>query len=235
MDDFQVIAMDALQVCFELSACNLCSVVRAFVLQAASQKRHAEVATLLKEYARANDVQPAAMGMQDLIVFMMKTAEVVATGDISQKQVCSFFMITDWSICESCIFPSRLCQVNLWIKLRGGIGAYYCNLGMNNPISHPIVTKFYKGLRKRANLKAPRGVRRTPIVNPELLSKTCIANMEVRGRVRSVNLEWRILTLFFLIYSVGRDLRRGISILTCFIASRDTLLTATLVPLDVVV
>jgi hypothetical protein len=67
----------------------------------------------------------------------------------------------------------------MWIKLRGGIGAYFCRLVLPNPLAHALATKFYKGLRKKANLKAPRVLRRTPQITNELLTRTCFANLTV--------------------------------------------------------
>jgi len=70
-------------------------------------------------------------------------------------------------------------QVNSWLKLRTGINSYFCSLGMPEPMEHPIVTKFYKGLRKRANRLRPRATRRTEAIFAPLLTKINRANLLV--------------------------------------------------------
>ena len=51
---------------------------------------------------------------------------------------------------------------------------------LTNPLLDPLVAKFYKALRKRANKLAPRAVRRTVQINRPLLTKLCHANLTVR-------------------------------------------------------
>ena len=49
-----------------------------------------------------------------------------------------------------------LLQVEKFRKLRGGVNNFFCGNGLSSPLHHPILTKFFKGLRKRANLEKPR-------------------------------------------------------------------------------
>ena len=70
-------------------------------------------------------------------------------------------------------------QVNAWVKLRGGLGTFFIFRGIPNPLLDPLITKFYKGLRKRANKNAPRAVRRTIQITRALLTKLAHANLNV--------------------------------------------------------
>lgn len=131
----------------------------------------------------------------------MEQADISKTAKIHQHHVS--FSRQCPSLAVECALvrtgkPVRSPQVTRWVSLRSGIGHYYCLRGLHNPLDHPLLTKFYKGLRKRANKESPRPLRRTEQISRALLTKLCHANLSVSGSARSMLIGVHALSYAFL-------------------------------------
>jgi len=96
-NSFQIIAMEAIQVSDVSKFHKQMHTQRApHLSQAATQKRHAEVATLLDAHCAARDRRVCDMQLMDLVAFMMTEAGISsAVTDVTQRMVRSCSPMSD--------------------------------------------------------------------------------------------------------------------------------------------